>query len=1155
MTKATEKNIQKILNPVGDTVRRVLPSQKQFNLYTSTDEAIERVPDYRNLERHELTNYLYELEKLDNPNADYFKFYQEFDPQGPFASQTNFVNILSKYMPSLQGMDDFKIAETAYSMINSPINVEGEDGSIRQVQRNSDLTYDQFLKQFLKKTPAENVPYSPTEFLDDPIDLNPQYTTKEVADRYKIATDDYEGKTEANFAASLGTMTEDKLAGAKAVLDKRFNTDVRVYRGDKTGELEFINPESGRPQLVNPPGVGLEDITPGGNALVLIPDAIGATIGFAVGAFPPTAGIASAIGGTAQFDPQTPQGYALKTVGSGGLGFALSAINPGLAGVAGAAAGSGIGSAFGDAARIYLGNKLYGINPKNADRKIQDQDADTEYENFIDALKDNGQFDKVNAAATAAGFGMEKVFKIVKNTFATGRIDQTLLKDIKNKKLEAIESQTLLDDMNEMLEKADIESRIMFTPGEAINDLKSLRTFKKFQDNEKFGIQGSIDKFDEERFKALSNYLKLNSKFVTGKDLKLQNQDSIEKIGQSIQNVIKKRQDGRRKIAIKAMEDADTNLTNQVVSLPNGDTKQAGVEISSVIKDIFKNEKKKLTNGYAMLLEAGGKRPITLTKDGPVAKEYEKIKKYLKQSDVPIGEINDYLKNPLRDGGAKTLEDLKITITNLLKKGDEYSPVPGYPDNLIKAYRQEFNDQLGMNDPFLLSYNDLSKQYENFMDNIAKPTADIMKIEKGTIKIGDEDVFKQVFKKGTEAGDRKNVDLLKKVLEKKPEGLDTLRNAIEVKYKNEVVNPDTNMIDLKKHKAFIDPEKGYGYALEQFLGPRAYSQLKAGADMTKVNALRKEKAERILVNLSKTTKGKLESAKPSSVYKYLMSADDPSQAKRVMAIIKDEPEVIEQVQQNALNKIYQTVFNEREKITPATFRSLRKFLSDGEGGSGETLKAIFNDAKGKQYLKNLKKVEQAVERMTRSQDVAGTGMTPEALPQFAVDLARGMLFRPLSREGKVFTGFLKYANLEMNETMGEILTNPDMLQKYLNASNMPVRSKAFRNVMGVTLGVPFKVDYEVDPDKFERQEIEQKFPIPKDQIQPISQNVSPTVDMFAMEQMPRPTAPAPVTPPPVQQPQPAGIAALPTDRGQTYAGLFPNDPSGQMIAQRGRQNA
>ena len=61
--------------------------------------------------------------------------------------------------------------------------------------------------------------------------------------------------------------------------------------------------------------------------------------------------------------------------------------------------------------------------------------------------------------------------------------------------------------------------------------------------------------------------------------------------------------------------------------------------------------------------------------------------------------------------------------------------------------------------------------------------------------------------------------------------------------------------------------------------------------------------------------------------------------------------------------------------------------------------------------------------------------------------------------------------------------------------------------------------------------------------------------MFAMEQAPRPSEHAPVTQPHVDQPQPAGIAALPTDRGQTYAGLFPNDPSGQMIAQRGNQNA
>jgi len=46
-----------------------------------------------------------------------------------------------------------------------------------------------------------------------------------------------------------------------------------------------------------------------------------------------------------------------------------------------------------------------------------------------------------------------------------------------------------------------------------------------------------------------------------------------------------------------------------------------------------------------------------------------------------------------------------------------------------------------------------------------------------------------------------------------------------------------------------------------------------------------------------------------------------------------------------------------------------------------------------------------------------------------------------------------------------------------------------------------------------------------------------------------------VPPPPIEQPQPAGISSLPQDRAQQYAGLFPNDPSGQMIAQRGNQDA
>ena len=124
-----------------------------------------------------------------------------------------------------------------------------------------------------------------------------------------------------------------------------------------------------------------------------------------------------------------------------------------------------------------------------------------------------------------------------------------------------------------------------------------------------------------------------------------------------------------------------------------------------------------------------------------------------------------------------------------------------------------------------------------------------------------------------------------------------------------------------------------------------------------------------------------------------------------------------------------------------------------------------------------------------------------------------------------------------------------------------LQTKRGKNIVRTLFGsIPAMQQFDVTPDleDVKAKDVNETRPITPDvTITPTSQapSTTPNVNIFAMEQMPRPTAPAPVTPPPVQQPQPAGIAALPADRGQTYAGLFPNDPSGQMIAQRGRQNA
>lgn len=1152
MTKATKENLEKLgeLNPFSETVSNIKRKFNRYNVYKNTDQAMELDPDLTNQNKHDVTNYLYQLELQDNPNTDYFEFYKEFNPNGPLASQKNYVEAFSKFDPNLQTMDDFEIAKHAYNTINVPFKALTPQGDEILIPRVSNIKYRDFFDNFASKSvERDNVAFSPTEFLDDPIDINPDYSTKEIAIRNDISADAYEGAAEVAFAKSLGDLDTDKLQAASNVLSATFGPEVKPFYEENTGEYVFINPKTGKKQLLNPPSTGLEDIAGmGGDALVMVPDAIGATMGLILGSTPASAIASGTTIGALE--------GGLPGATTGALGsFGASLFGPGFSSMVGAGIGSGYGSAFGDAARIYLGNELYGVNKG--------------YDGFVDVLKKKGKFDSLNAAVTAGGLTMEKTFNLIKGVVKGHKIDPDIVKDIKNNKLNAAQTKQLLDEMNETLGLANIKEKLHFSLGEIMNNPKMLRKQKRYEDNDKYGLQGRFDTFNKERADALKAYVELNAKNLGIDDFIGANPQHKENIGRMIQKVIQKRLEPRRKVAIDAMQNAERNLTNQTVNLASGDTKAKGVEISGIIKDIYKTQSKDFANEYATLFNLGGNRTIKLAKDGPVVKEYQRLKNLLEANDIPKTQIDELVKNPLRklkvvdaegkkiklEAGERRLEDIKQTITSLMRKDGDYFGVPGYPEKLEKAYRQEFSDQLGADDPWLQDYIKLSKKYETFRNKFAGTLSDVVKIGDGSVKIGDEDVFKQVFKKGSQNMDRTNVDLTYDVLKSRPDAISTMRDAVESKYRREVIDPETGVPNPNKHKAFMDSEDGYGYAVKKFFGDRDFARINALGDLTKVNKTTKEKAERVLKNIEKSTKGQLASARPSQVYDYLFDKNNPNQARSIMNILKNEPEAVQQIKEKVHARIYREILDDRGNITPQSFKNLKKFLDTSDEGYGQTLRAIFNDDAGKQYIKNLKKVEQATDLMTRSRVVRGTEGLQEAanIPQYAVDMARGLLFRPLSREGKMFTGALKYLGIAMDEAMADILTQPKLLDAYLKAADKPIRSKAFRNAMGLSLGVPFKIDYETVPEGEEFDVIQETFPVPKeDDIQPQSQVDSPTVDMFAMQPpatqpASRPEAP---TPPPAQQ----GIAAMQPNRAQQYAGLFPNDPSGQMIAQ-GKQNA
>ena len=210
---------------------------------------------------------------------------------------------LKKQYPEYADVPDVKLADAMYKKYYSDTD---EDEFYKLVFTNIAEKKELNLEQNL--SPEVDGIISPDdEMLNFDRQQNMSYkpTVEDIAIENDIGTDRAPStlklKQDARFAASLGYDDKNKALAIKNVLSDLYKTDITVRTGTNTGELEFLNPETKKFELVNKPGVDIGDFTgQGGNAMVILPD-IAATIattvysggnlpaGIATGAF--TAGV------------------------------------------------------------------------------------------------------------------------------------------------------------------------------------------------------------------------------------------------------------------------------------------------------------------------------------------------------------------------------------------------------------------------------------------------------------------------------------------------------------------------------------------------------------------------------------------------------------------------------------------------------------------------------------------------------------------------------------------------------------------------------------------------------------------------------------------------------------------------------------------------
>ena len=249
----------------------------------------------------------------------------------------------------------------------------------------------------------------------------------------------------ARFAQSLGYDDKNQALAIKNVLSDLYKQDITVRTGTNTGELEFLNPETKKFELVNKPGVDLGDFTgQGGNAMVILPD------------------IAATIAGTVYSGGNLPAGVTAGAVTAGVMEYS----------------------------KYQLGKTLYGINKDVSNEDLLNRA-------FVAA--------GVSAGSAFLGVGAAKVIKgttnLIKGRFLQGN-------DVAISKVEddILKADVVADRINNALDGAKIKSNLKFTLGQAANDADMLAAQESFENINKLGYMNEFRTFNQNQAQALNNY-------------------------------------------------------------------------------------------------------------------------------------------------------------------------------------------------------------------------------------------------------------------------------------------------------------------------------------------------------------------------------------------------------------------------------------------------------------------------------------------------------------------------------------------------------------------------------------------------------------------------------------------------------------------------
>jgi hypothetical protein len=362
---------------------------------------------------------------------------------------------------------------------------------------------------------------------------------------------------------------------------------------------------------------------------------------------------------------------------------------------------------------------------------------------------------------------------------------------------------------------------------------------------------------------------------------------------------------------------------------------------------------------------------------------------------------------------------------------------------LIKD-RDNMLRQTGRDDLFfaIKSADVFTRQARDMLDRSV--AGDLMVKSGNRFKVRSQDVFDKGFVKG---GKEEAEELFAVIGENQP-ATQAWRSEILNKYKNTVFPEDkTTKASLKAHRQFMSD---YSEAMSPFFSKPEMAQINKLGGIVKVVEKQERQFDRILSALNKAgvpkgatgrtvaqTRKTLSSLEPEQVAPWIISGKTgPARARRTVKLLESQPKVLEgirgEVRLNMRNEVAPDGV-----INPAAFDShVRKNA------------ATYRDLFGEKYVDNLFTLNKVLKITQRRGSAISEG---ESL-QIPVQIARGTVARPLSKEGRLLTAGLLFKSQGAKRAIARSLLSPDDLEVLARMSQLDPGTRQFTE-LAASIGI------------------------------------------------------------------------------------------------------